>query len=273
MVGMGASHRFSLPKLASALQILSPSNANGPQNKESKAYGSGYFGEWITDQFGLPAYRYTCNQIADSKAISPVHQEWRAPTDHTHQVGNDRLVAAVSNYGYVQVRQDEGSPKFLNDYCPEQGRYGAGIGFLTDGNAVLSTYYPGNAASFNRVMGEGYLRKTVKGNQYEVDQTILAPFGDDPVLVSMVTVTNHGSRAANLRWIEYWGCHHYQFSFRSAMEADALKDPTKAAAFRRDFASRFAHRFEVLPNGAGLVESQSFLGRTPEDVQLWQKVE
>ncbi len=27
-----------------------------------KAYGSGHFGEWIEDVFGLPAYNYTCNQ-------------------------------------------------------------------------------------------------------------------------------------------------------------------------------------------------------------------
>jgi len=152
-----------------------------------------------------PAYRYTCNQIADPKALSPVHKHWRAPADHTHQVGNDRLVAAVSNYGYVQVRQDEGSPKFLNDYSPEHGYYGAGFGFLTDGNAVLSTYYPGNGESFDRILGEGYFRKIVKNHQHEVDQVIFAPFGDDPVLLSMVTITNHGAEAADLRWIEYWG--------------------------------------------------------------------
>jgi len=55
MVGIGASHRFSLAKLASAFQFLSPKVAIEPQSKELKAYGSGYFGEWITDQFGLPA--------------------------------------------------------------------------------------------------------------------------------------------------------------------------------------------------------------------------
>ncbi len=273
MVGMGASHRFSLAKLASSLQFLSPKVANELRSKEPKAYGSGYFGEWITDQFGLPAYRYTCNQIADSKAVSPVHKEWRAPTDQTHQVGNDRLVAAVSNYGYVQVRQDEGSPKFLNDYCPEQGRYGAGIGFLTDGKTVLSTYYPGNAASFDRILGEGYLRKTAKGNQYEVDQTIFAPFGDDPVMISMVKVTNRGSSAANLRWIEYWGCQNFQFSYRTYMQAQVLKDIAKAAAMRRAFAGRFSHRFEAMPKGAGLVETQTFHGRTQEDLELWKKVE
>src|SRR5271170_7983331 len=59
--------------------------------KHSKAYGSGYFGEWIEDQFGLPAYEYTCDQVIDSKAITPVYTAWRLPTDQTHQVGNDRL--------------------------------------------------------------------------------------------------------------------------------------------------------------------------------------
>jgi hypothetical protein len=27
-----------------------------------KPYGSGHFGEWIEDPFGLPAFRYTCDQ-------------------------------------------------------------------------------------------------------------------------------------------------------------------------------------------------------------------
>ena len=79
-----------------------------------KAFGSGYFGEWIEDEFGLPAYHYTCDQINDLKAITPMNEAWRSKTDHIHQVGNDRLVGIASNYGHIQVRQDEGSPKFLN---------------------------------------------------------------------------------------------------------------------------------------------------------------
>jgi hypothetical protein len=88
----------------------------------------------------------------------------------------------------------------------KKGHYGAGIGFLTDVKEVLSTYYPGNAASFERILGEGYFRKTVKSQRYEIDQDIFAPFGDDPVLLSTATLTNHGSEAANLRWVGYWGC-------------------------------------------------------------------
>jgi hypothetical protein len=206
VVGIGISGEFSLPKFPSAFRNVSSETFDEAHAANAKAYGSSHFGEWITDTFGLPAYRYTCDQTSDPKAISPVHKQWRSPADHTHQVGNDRLVAAVSNYGYVQVRQDEGSPKFLNDYCPEKGHYGAGIGFLTDGKEVLNTYYPGNAASFERILGEGYFRKTVKSQRYEIDQDIFAPFGDAPVLLSTATLTNHGSEAANLRWVEYWGC-------------------------------------------------------------------
>jgi hypothetical protein len=273
IVGMGISSHCISPKLASAFPARRTEPAADLDAAKAKPYGSGHFGEWITDQFGLPGYRYACDQITDPLAVSPVHREWRSETDHTHQVGNNRLVAAVSNYGYVQVRQDEGSPKFLNDYSPEDAHYGAGIGFLTDGDAVISTYYPGNGASWERILGEGYLRKTVKAKQYEVDQIILAPYGDDPVLVSKVTLTNHGTQPAHLRWVEYWGAQNYQFSYRAGMEAKALQDTTKAAALRRAFGDRFAHHFEAMPNGRGLTESQTFLGRTDLDKQIWQELE
>jgi hypothetical protein len=39
-----------------------------------KAYGSGHFGEWIEDEYGLPAYRYTCNQVKDPKAVTVTNE-------------------------------------------------------------------------------------------------------------------------------------------------------------------------------------------------------
>ena len=272
IAGIGAIHKLGLSKLDSPFWADSRALADGAQGGEAKPYGSGYFGEWIRDEFGLPAYRYTCDQITDPKAVSPVHKQWRSPTDHTHQVGNDRLVAAVSNYGYVQVRQDEGSPKFLNDYFPEQSHFGAGIGFLTDGSKVLSTYYPGNGESFERILGLGYLRKIVKGNSWQADQLIFAPFGDDPVLLSTVTLRNDSSEPAGLRWVEYWGCQNYQFSYRSFMQA-YVNHSVNPADLRRKFAARFSHQFRELPNGTGLTESQKFLGRSEEDEKLWTDVQ
>ena len=273
LAGIGVSSSFVSPKLAavSASDALAKAPVQSPR-EITAPYGSGHFGKWINDRFGLPAYNYMCDQVHDPKAVSKVDQAWRTPTDHTHQVGNDRLIAAVSNYGYVQVRQDEGSPKFLNDYCPELSHYGAGIGFLADGDIRLSTYYSDTAESFARVMGMGYLQKRVTGHQYEVDQVIFAPYGDDPVLISQVTITNHSSKVQSPRWVEYWGCQNHQMSYRSLMEAVVLGDASKAAQLRRDFSNRFTHQFRSVNNGAGLIETQTFGGRTPQEEQAWDKV-
>ena len=216
------------------------SPATGSSGK--KAYGSGYFGEWIEDEFGLPAFRYTCDQLNDPKAKTEVNPGILSSTEHIHQVGNDRIVAIASNYGHVRVRQDEGAPKFLNDYVPEQGHFAGGFGYLTDGKGAFSTYYPGNATmfdrisdkgvistpSFDRIFGIGYFRKKLRAGNHNIDQTIFAPFGDDPALVSQVTITNRASESLQLRWIEYWGCQIYQFSFRSFMEGFAGKKDRKS---------------------------------------------
>ena len=240
----------------------------------SEDYGSGHFGSWEQDAHGLPAYRYTCNQLTDPLAVLPVDRTWRSPTDHMHQVGNDRLIAVASNYGHVQVRQDEGSPKFLNDYFPEQGRYGGGIGFLADDEGlVLSTYYTGKADSFDRIFGMGYLQKRLAARQYVVDQIIFAPHGDDPVLISQVTITNNSDHTVTPRWVEYWGCQNYQFSYRSLMESGVLGGAVSAVERRRAFAARFAHRFETLQGGRGLLETQGFLGRTEAEEHAWKQTQ
>ncbi len=232
-----------------------------------KAYGSGYFGNWIQDEFGLPAFHYTCDQTSDPKAVTQVNPGILGSTEHVHQVGNDRITAIASNYGHVRVRQDEGSPKFLNDYAPERGCYAGGFGYLTDGKATQGGHYPGNAKSFDRVFGAGYFRKKTAGDSYAVDHVIFAPFGDDPVLISQVTVTNSGPSSANLRWIEYWGCQLYQFSFRSFMEGFAGKGMHE---LRRDFGARFEHRFREIDGSAGLVEKKEFLGRDSAENRQFQ---
>ena len=64
-----------------------------------------------------------------------------------------------SNYGHVQVRQDEGSPKYLNEYYPEEGHYAGGFGYLSDNQEHLTSFYPGNADTFERIFGIGYFEK------------------------------------------------------------------------------------------------------------------
>lgn len=234
------------------------------------SYGSGSFGVWIEDEFGLPAYRYTVDQTTDPHAVTEVQQPGvLGPTEHVHQVGNDRVIALASNFGHVRLRQDEGCPKFLNDVDPETGQFGGGFGYLTDGEETLSTWYSGGNDAFERIFGVGYFRKRVPGKSYSVEQTISAPFGDDPVLVSQTTVTNHRDAAVTVRWIEYWGCQPYQFSYRSTIDSYAgVGSPVQ---IRRDFGRRFGHRVTALAGNKGLLESKHFEGRPAQEEAAWEK--
>src|SRR3954468_23410386 len=90
-----------VPKFLSFAQANRAAASNG-----QKPYGSGYFGEWIEDEFGLPAFRYTCKQVYHPKTVTEVNPGILSSTDHIHQVGNDRIVTIASNYGHVRIRQD-----------------------------------------------------------------------------------------------------------------------------------------------------------------------
>jgi hypothetical protein len=274
LAGLGLADGLVPRAFAAPTEPRSTAAPQPPAKYDREDYGSGHFGRWEKDSHGLPAYRYTCNQLTDPLAVLPVDKTWRSPTDHMHQVGNDRLVAVASNYGHLQVRQDEGSPKFLNDYCPEQDRYGGGIGFLADAEGfVLSTYYTGKPESFDRTFGMGYLQKRVAAGKYQVDQIVFAPYGDDPVLISQVTITNRSSDTVKPRWVEYWGCQNYQLSYRSLMESGVLGGAPTAVERRRDFAARFVHHFRNLDGGRGLIDLQTFSGRTPGEERAWQQTQ
>ena len=95
----------------------------------------------------------------DPRAVTQLQPGILAPTEHVHQVGNDRITAIASNFGHLRVRQDEGSPKFLNDVDAEMHQFGGGLGYLTDGHESLTTCYDGRNIQFERIFGVGYFRK------------------------------------------------------------------------------------------------------------------
>ncbi len=216
-------------------------------------YGSGHFGKWIKDEFGLPAYLYTCDQIKDPKAVSPVNKKITNPREHLFLVGNDRLVSIASNFGHVRVRQDEGSPKFLNDYYPEIQQYAGGFGYLYDGKMILNTYYHGQKKNLERIYGIGYFRKTLKHVNYEIDHRIFAPYGDDPLLISKVYIKNLQDTPVDLQWYEYWGCFNYQFSFEGVMAAIKEKDIKIAQKIRRDKSNKLKNKYFLMNDGKCIV--------------------
>ncbi len=225
---------------------------------KSKEFGSGYFGCWIWDENGLPAYEYTCNQINDPTAISPTNEVWRLKTDHSFLVGNYRVVGIASNYGYMQVRQDEGGPKFLNDFDPVNNHYGGGIGFLTDGKDIINTFYTSeNAESFKRIFGIGYFKKILTKNEFNIEQLIFAPFGDDPIMISHVTITNNKNEPVNLNWFEYWDNLMYQFSYIAFINALGKKDFSITKKMRRELNKRYITEVKKIMNGTGIIISKT----------------
>ena len=262
-LGVAVSSRLRAGAMGQTNGVLRTRPASDP------SYGSGNFGRWIEDEFGLPAFQYTANQTTDPHAGTDVQPGILAPTEHIHQVGNDRITALASNYGHVRVRQDEGCPKILNDIDPERSQFGGGLGYLTDGNETLSTYFDGTVGGFERVFGIGYYRKRIAGHSYSVDQVISAPFGDDPVLLSQTAITNHQSVAATVRWVEYWGCQPFQLSFRSGIEA--MVGAGTAVQLRRDLGRRFDHGISRIDEMRGLKDSKRFQGRSAEEEAVWKR--
>lgn len=238
-------------------------------------FGSGYFGEWITDSAGLPAFRYTCNQLTDPAAVSPTNPTWRRENDHTFQFGNSRVTCVASNFGTVQVRQDEGAPKFLGDIDPERSCFGGGIGWLKDGENSISTYYNGDNDSFERIYGAGYMQKDVRKGDLSVSQLIFTPYGDDPVIISRVTVENHSDKPRQIKWHEYWGTRPYSMSFRTLMLSLGKKDAeyesyinNNAQTMRREFADRYKHNYSA--EGTLLRDRVQFKGWGFKNKLIWK---
>ena len=66
----------------------------------TSTYGSGDFGRWTVDHFGLPAYRYTMDEQTDPIARQA---ELAGGNDAWSQVGNDRVKADAFNHGYTEL--------------------------------------------------------------------------------------------------------------------------------------------------------------------------
>jgi Glycosyl hydrolase 36 superfamily, catalytic domain/Glycosyltransferase family 36 len=175
-----------------------------PTAGPATAFGDGHFGHWFTDRFGLPAFAYTADQTTDPAARWNSQQG--SSTSFWHQVGNDRVVAAAYNDGEVRLWDLERGYRLANAPDEPAQHFVGGYGYLNDGRRAWSTRWldrPAGAPS-RRVFGVGYFEQDLQANDVGVRQTVFAPFGDDPVLLAEVTLTNTAATAKTLQWFEYW---------------------------------------------------------------------
>jgi hypothetical protein len=180
-----------------------PLSADASAADISSAFGSGVFGQWAVDDFGLPAYDYTLDNQASPAAPQP---ELGGSRDAWHQVGNDHVVADAFNHGYVQLWSQDRLYQWMNYYQASGQHYAGGYGYLSVAGHTYSTLYDDRpaGASTTRRFGLGYYDKTTQAGPIAVDQRVYAPFGDDPLLLDEVTLHNRSSTSQTAAWFEYW---------------------------------------------------------------------
>jgi hypothetical protein len=166
-------------------------------------YGSGSFGTWGVDSFGLPEYDYTLDEETAPQAAQP---ELDGNRDAWHQVGNDRVVADAFNHGYVQLWSQDRMYQWMNFYDASADHFAGGYGYVNLGGHVYSTLYPDRAPGeqITRTFGAGYAQTVASVPGLTVTARVYAPFGNDPILLHDVTLTNDSSATESPTWFEYW---------------------------------------------------------------------
>jgi hypothetical protein len=167
------------------------------------SYGSGSFGTWGVDPFGLPDYRYTLDEQTAPQAAQP---ELDGNRDAWHQIGNDRVVADAFNHGYVQLWSQDRSYQWTNFYDASADHFSGGYGYVNLAGHVYSTLYPDRAPdeTVTRTFGAGYAQTDATMPGLTVSARVYAPFGNDPLLLHDVTLTNTSSATESPTWFEYW---------------------------------------------------------------------
>jgi|GEM_PF-1188487 len=174
----------------------------------ASTYGSGDFGKWVVDQFGLPGYRYTIDQNTDPLARQA---ELAGDTDAWSQVGNDRVKADAFNHGYTELWSQDRLAQWINELDSSNRHEGGGFGYLNVDGKVISTLYDDRpqGSSTDRTFGVGYFSHSLSTGGIDARELVYAPFGNDPVLVHDVTLTNTSKQAENVSWFEYWDVNPY----------------------------------------------------------------
>src|SRR4051812_29261152 len=200
----------ALPTVADAAGPPRLSKDDSPVRIDS-SYGNGHFGSWLTDEFGLPVFRYSLDEAADPRAKQPEIYRRTDTTDAWHQVGNDHLHANAYNHGYLELWSQDRLMQWANRYDAANRHYAGGYGYLNVGGKVVSTLYADRpqGSTPERDFGVGYYRKRVAAEGVTVDQHTFAPYGDDPLLVDEVRIENTTGAPKKVSWFEYWDVNPY----------------------------------------------------------------
>ena len=167
--------------------------------------GSGSFGRWTLDRFGLPAYDYTIDQATNTRAIYK-DTEGVERRDHLAAFGNARVNAFLSNDGFVEVTEQDRGVSYIAKVDVARRAYGGGFSYVDDGAATWSTAYSlrPRAAKTTRRFGSSYVETTTTYRELHVAHRTYAPHGDAMAVIDEVTIENLGDDRRTIRHYEYW---------------------------------------------------------------------
>ncbi len=219
--------------------------------------GGGIFGDWFVDAHGQVAFDYTFDELNDVRGAWP-NTENIERRDHFLMLGNDRFNFKVTDLGYVEVLSMDRGPTWLNRFDEDQRNLGGGFSYLRDqqGGEVFATAhgYAPPTATFQRHWGLTYAQTTMTHDGIETARTTWAPAGDDPVLLTAVTLTNTGDAARELAHFEYWDVNRHQLTIewvRTGLAAAPSDDG------RDGHNARFTQRVDHDADSATLVASMT----------------
>jgi hypothetical protein len=172
----------------------SPLSSDATRADISSSFGSGAFGRWVT---------YAIDQHTNPIAAQPLLQ---GRTDAWNQVGNNHVKVDAHTGGWMQFWNQDRLAQWANAYEPDARHYGGGYGFLRIGGETISTAYDDRGASVQdrRRFGIGYFQRSTVRSGITIDETVYAPFGNDPVVLHDVRIINTSGAALPAAWSEYW---------------------------------------------------------------------
>lgn len=208
--------------------------------------GSGAFGRWTTDGYGLPAYDYGMDQHADARAAW-TDSRGEERRDHFFAFGNARVNAIASTDGTVEVVMQDRGVEYLNKVDESRDGYGGGHSFLDDGEAVWTTAYKWRpeGAKVSRRFGAAYAESVTEHRGLRVTRRTFAPAGDAPFVIDEVALENLRASPARLRHYEHWDVARRPIEINWIVSGKAFKSaPSDATARREARSAMFTERVE-----------------------------
>jgi hypothetical protein len=196
----------------------------------------GIYGWWSTDEFGLPAFRYTFDQVRDprspwpnSEQIFPIYRERR---DHFQLFGNGRVNAMAVDHGYVSLYGNERGATWMNRFAEGQRNLGGGFSYVRTPQAAFCTayLYAPETAETSRTFGLGYFETQTAYGGVAVLHRVYPPFGDDPLVLDEVRIQNLTAAPLEVQHTEYWDVNRHQLQTQwirtglAASPGDELRD-------------------------------------------------